>query len=76
MKFDHAWTSAGQPPGETPAPPPGKATPVLPRLPGCGAQPLVSYPPPRTRHAWKHVLCNAYGTVRAGLPAGSAAYAR
>ena len=31
MKFDFAWTLAGQPRGETPAPPPGKRTPVLPR---------------------------------------------
>ena len=31
MKFDFAWTLAGQPRGETPAPPPGKRSPVLPR---------------------------------------------
>ena len=33
MKYDHAWTLPGQPRGETPAPPPAKRTPVLPRLP-------------------------------------------
>ncbi len=37
MKFDHAWIFAGQPRDETPAPPPGKRTPVLPRLPECRA---------------------------------------
>ena len=37
MKFDFAWTLAGQPRGETPAPPPGKRTPVLPRPPACRA---------------------------------------
>jgi hypothetical protein len=37
MKFDHAWTWAGKPRGETPAPPPGKRTAVLPRLPVCRA---------------------------------------
>ena len=37
MKFDHAWTLAGQPRDGTPAPPPGKRTPVLPRLPACRA---------------------------------------
>jgi hypothetical protein len=36
MNFDHAWTFAGKPRGETPAPP-GKRTPVLPRLPPCRA---------------------------------------
>ena len=36
MKFDFAWTLAGQPRGETPAPPPGR-TPVLPRPPACSA---------------------------------------
>ena len=33
MKFDHAWTLAGKPRGETPAPPPGRGTLALPRLP-------------------------------------------
>ena len=37
MNFDHAWTLAGQPRGETPAPPPGKRTPVLPRPPASRA---------------------------------------
>ncbi len=37
MKFDHAWIFAGQPRDETPAPTPGKRTPVLPRLPACRA---------------------------------------
>ena len=37
MNFDHAWTFAGQPRDETPAPPPGKRTPVLPRPPACRA---------------------------------------
>ena len=37
MKFDYAWTFAGKPRDETPAPPPGKRTPVLPRLPACRA---------------------------------------
>jgi hypothetical protein len=37
MKFDHAWTLAGRPRGETPAPPPGKRTLALPRLPVCRA---------------------------------------
>ena len=31
MKFEDAWTFAGQPRGGTPTPPPGKRTPVLPR---------------------------------------------
>ena len=37
MKFDHAWTLAGKPRGETPAPSPGKRPPVLPRPPACRA---------------------------------------
>ena len=37
MNFDHAWTLAGQPRGETPAPPPGKRTPALPRPPASRA---------------------------------------
>ena len=37
MKFAYAWTFAGEPRGETPAPPPGKPAPALPRLPACHA---------------------------------------
>ena len=37
MNFDHAWTFAGKPRDETPAPPPGKRTPVLPRPPASRA---------------------------------------
>jgi len=37
MKVDYAWTFAGKPRGETPAPPPGKRTVVLARLPACRA---------------------------------------
>ena len=33
MKFDYAWTLAGKPCDKTPAPPPGKRTPVLPHPP-------------------------------------------
>ncbi len=33
MKFAYAWTFAGEPRDETPAPPPGKRAPALPRLP-------------------------------------------
>ena len=44
MKFAYAWTFAGQPRDETPAPPPGKPAPVLPRLPAapCSAKPACS----------------------------------
>jgi hypothetical protein len=35
MKFDHGSILAGKPRGETPAPPHGKRSPVLPRLPAC-----------------------------------------
>ena len=49
MKFDHAWTLAGKPRGETPEPPPGKRTPALPRLPVCAyyspKQATASYAP-------------------------------
>ena len=37
MKFDDAWTLAGQPRDGTPAPPPGKRTTVLPCPPACRA---------------------------------------
>ena len=37
MKFAYAWTFAGEPRDETPAPPPGKPAPALPRLPACRA---------------------------------------
>ncbi len=37
MKFAYAWTFAGEPRDETPAPPPGKPTPSLPRLRACRA---------------------------------------
>jgi hypothetical protein len=36
MKFDDAWTWAGEPRGETLAPLPGKGTLQLPRLPAAG----------------------------------------
>ena len=37
MKFDYAWTFVNKLRGGTPAPPPEKRTPALPRLPACRA---------------------------------------
>ena len=37
MRFGHAWTFVNKPRGETPAPPPEKPPPVLPRPPACRA---------------------------------------
>ncbi len=37
MKFGYAWTFVNKLRGGTPAPPPEKRTPALPRLPACRA---------------------------------------
>ena len=37
MKFSYTWTFVNKLPGGTPAPPPEKRTPALPRLPACRA---------------------------------------
>ncbi len=64
MKFDHAWIFAGQPRDETPAPPPGKRTPVLPRPVPPNRQVHLPHRTPPASCVWRTCFWRGRSTPR------------